>query len=260
MKTIQINNKHYQECDIIILESSNNQNTGLDLNVLGALSLESKAYTCYNAQHLYILSNDEIKEGVDYYHDSHNNLILKSSSNSDHKVYGYKKVIATTNSSLKVIDHNNTWDSSNDKHLPQISQQFIEHYITEYNKGNVVSKVLVEVELVKNDCDCGATTFEGCSQCLDYKIKLNQNNEISILINQQETIEEAAKNTTNKYINEREKQTAYLEFIEGAKWQAERSYSREEVISLLKEYRNCIITVRDKEIEHTNQWIKDNLK
>ena len=33
--------------------------------------------------------------------------------------------------------------------------------------------------------------------------------------------EEAAKDTTNKYINEREKQTAYLGIIEGAKWQAE---------------------------------------
>ena len=39
----------------------------------------------------------------------------------------------------------------------------------------------------------------------------------------QKTIEEAAKDTTNKYINEREKQTAYLEFIEGAIWKAERS-------------------------------------
>jgi hypothetical protein len=49
----------------------------------------------------------------------------------------------------------------------------------------------------------------------------------------QETIEEAAKSTTTKYINEREKQTAYLEFIEGAKWQAERMYSEEEVLNLL---------------------------
>jgi hypothetical protein len=81
----------------------------------------------------------------------------------------------------------------------------------------------------------------------------------------QKTIEEAAKDTTNKYINEREKQTAYLEFIEGAKsqsetiglmeielnhtktllascekaleerdLQAERMYSEEEVIELIK--------------------------
>jgi hypothetical protein len=46
----------------------------------------------------------------------------------------------------------------------------------------------------------------------------------------QKTIEEAAKDTTNKYINEREKQTAYLEFIEGAKWKAARMYSEEDII------------------------------
>jgi len=40
-----------------------------------------------------------------------------------------------------------------------------------------------------------------------------------------ETLVRAARNTTDKYINEREKQTAYLEFINGAKWQAERMYS-----------------------------------
>jgi hypothetical protein len=47
-----------------------------------------------------------------------------------------------------------------------------------------------------------------------------------------ETIEQAAKDTTKKYINEREKQTAYLEFIMGAKWQKEQNknkYTEEEV-------------------------------
>lgn len=50
----------------------------------------------------------------------------------------------------------------------------------------------------------------------------------------QETLEEAAKNITKKYINEREKQTAYLEFIEGAKWQQEQDknkFSEEDMIN-----------------------------
>lgn len=46
-----------------------------------------------------------------------------------------------------------------------------------------------------------------------------------------ETIEEACKNTIKKYLNEREKQTAYLEFIEGAKWQQERMYSEEDMLN-----------------------------
>jgi alpha-D-ribose 1-methylphosphonate 5-triphosphate synthase subunit PhnG len=41
----------------------------------------------------------------------------------------------------------------------------------------------------------------------------------------QETLEQVAKNITKKYVNEREKQTAYLEFIEGAKWQQEQDLS-----------------------------------
>jgi hypothetical protein len=57
----------------------------------------------------------------------------------------------------------------------------------------------------------------------------------------QETLEELAKKTTKKYINEREKQTAYLEFIEGyklAQEQAENKYSEEEVYALLLKYQN----------------------
>jgi hypothetical protein len=53
-------------------------------------------------------------------------------------------------------------------------------------------------------------------------------------MNKQKTIEEAAKDTTNKYINEREKQTAYLEFIEGVIWQAERMYSEEDLKLILQ--------------------------
>ncbi len=56
----------------------------------------------------------------------------------------------------------------------------------------------------------------------------------------QETLEEAAIDTTKKYINEREKQTAYLEFIEGAKWQAEKMYSEEEVLNILQEFKRYL--------------------
>jgi hypothetical protein len=52
----------------------------------------------------------------------------------------------------------------------------------------------------------------------------------------QETLEEAAKNTTNKYINEREMQTAFLEFIEGAKWMSERRHSEEEAFNLCRDF------------------------
>ena len=37
------------------------------------------------------------------------------------------------------------------ENLPQPSQQFIQKYIEEYNKGNVITDVLVEYELVSNE-------------------------------------------------------------------------------------------------------------
>ena len=77
----------------------------------------------YKPQHLYIISDDEIKEG-----DLH--------ITSDHEGYGDKKykIIATTDASLN---------------LPQPSQQFIEKYIESYNKGEVITDVLVEYEQTK---------------------------------------------------------------------------------------------------------------
>ena len=49
---------------------------------------------------------------------------------------GYREVLATTDESLN---------------LPQPSQQFIQKYIEEYNRGNIITDVLVEYELISNE-------------------------------------------------------------------------------------------------------------
>ena len=109
----------------------------------------------YKPQHLYIISEDEIKEG-DWC------MIIDKTS----KLYGqfeqhkgmhqrneqWKKIIATTDTSLyqatgkayKMVDgFKPTY-----KNLPQPSQQFIEIYIEFYNKDNIISDVLVECKRV----------------------------------------------------------------------------------------------------------------
>lgn len=48
--------------------------------------------------------------------------------------------------------------------------------------------------------------------------------------NKQETLEEAAE----KYENKDQHQRSKLDFIEGAKWQAERMYSEEDMKSAIK--------------------------
>ena len=85
-------------------------------------------------QHLYILSDEEIKEGdiiltkeygVWEYRKAPCPLPYWGNSN------GCKKIIATTDSSLN---------------LPSISQSFVKKYIEEYNKGNIITDVMVEYD------------------------------------------------------------------------------------------------------------------
>jgi hypothetical protein len=90
-----------------------------------------------------------------------------------------KKVIVTTD---KLNLHPNTSDSYRTGNcVPIIPQQFVEHFIEAYNAGNKINKVLVEVELL--------------DKTLKYFIKLNGNNEVSVLIQQYPigVVEEAAE-------------------------------------------------------------------
>lgn len=116
-------------------------------------------YTKLISQHLYFLSNEEIKEGDWQVHWSNdlNNYII-----SQHKLGKSTglKVIATTDKSLN---------------LPQPSQSFIEKYISEYNKGNKIEEVMVEYELFDNGWDSSVVTNRV------HKIKVNlKDNTITI--------------------------------------------------------------------------------
>jgi hypothetical protein len=110
---------------------------------------------CIN-QHLYIISDEEIKEG-DCCINICDNIVEQCKITEYHNppcinntVRGYhKKIIATTDTSLKVIT--GIVGSSLGISLPQPSQQFIEKYIESYNKGEVITDILVEYE---KQCDC----------------------------------------------------------------------------------------------------------
>ena len=106
---------------------------------------------------LYIISDDEIKEGDWFINDL--NQIKKCTSRDTEgyidfeggfntKPSSCKKIIATTDSSLWRPSHKYASDVIL---LPQPSQQFIEKFIEEYNRGNVITDVLIEYELISNE-------------------------------------------------------------------------------------------------------------
>jgi hypothetical protein len=128
----------------------------------------------YIYQHLYIISDDEIKEG-DWilipstngknHFDFSESIPKKAESNFASNKYVWK-IIATTDTSLKKpctcigmrtqVSCNWICETHKDYFLPQLPQEFIEYYIREYNNGNVISDVLVEEELdtIKSACTC----------------------------------------------------------------------------------------------------------
>lgn len=101
----------------------------------------------FRPQHLYIISDDEIKEG-DWIYEPEFNTISKAKYNHDILGDKFKKIIATTDTSLTVkgkLTGIGNWYNP----LPQPSQQSITKYIESYNKGEVITDVLVEYEYIK---------------------------------------------------------------------------------------------------------------
>lgn len=114
----------------------------------------------FKSQHLYILSDEEIKAGylaMNMYNNT--NTIFKITKvladgyegqklNEPNIFYGLsktlKKIIATTDSSLKVFIDKAYMNFGETECLPQPSQSFIEKYVEKYNKGEQITEVMVE--------------------------------------------------------------------------------------------------------------------
>ena len=166
----EINGRYYQEAEVVMLATDKRTRIDKIRNSLrySIYLIPSNAFSEF--QHLYIISNEEIKEG-DWYIDDINTIRQSITSDKDYWAVrqDYKKIIATTNTSLYVpITQDKPFDE-----LPQPSDSFIKKYIEEYNKGDVITNVLVEYEIGKS--------YSGNSG-LEIKqwLKVDSNNTITI--------------------------------------------------------------------------------
>ncbi len=137
-----------KKCKVVMLAT--NEKAKLYLTTTGKLCICSNEIVSHGAkgtnQHLYILSNENIKEG-DWYIDDTD--IIRQSITSDKKYWDnrkdYGKIIATTDNSLVIRYDGTTSISENwNKSLPQPSNSFIEKYIERYNSGAIITDVMVE--------------------------------------------------------------------------------------------------------------------
>lgn len=137
-----------KKCKLVMLASNQKAIT----NQL-FISDNKQLYNClkgidcrFDAQHLYILSDEDIKEG-DWV--ECNKQIYQHNSRAYSTAE--KKIIATTDTSLlsnKVLRYRegNLGEATDYLPLPQPSQSFIEKYIEKYNKGKRITGVMVEYE------------------------------------------------------------------------------------------------------------------
>lgn len=97
-----------------------------------------------NQQLILISLEDEKIEAGDKYYDEHNQLILTATTQSDHNVYNYKKVIAAQS---------------------QLSPEYIQQFIEEYNKGGM-KDFKIEMEDRFGYCaKCNAYQFASFITC-----------------------------------------------------------------------------------------------
>lgn len=223
----------------------NNTQQGLFLVGGNGILAKHRMGDCTN-QHLYILSDEPILEPCYAYSISTNTVEwLTQIQVNVLRRENWKKIIATTDISLctQVFRKDGTPTSNYDFVLPQPSQSFIEHFVEQYNKGNIITEVMVEYEsyhgintsiaeinYVSGD---GSLNWKGIDDLRDFKLKVNsKDNTITI-----------------KKVKD--------------------SYSREEVIELIKSsvaeshdwsrQNNDIHSIGIIEKRFLNKWIEQNL-
>jgi hypothetical protein len=239
----------WKKCKVVMLPTDEKatllltRNNKLHNTELDSPNIEYLQGTSF--QHLYILSDDEIKEEDHhnwFYHEQEGvifiNYIKEESCLNNDKMMNFfkgslKKIIASTDSSLIVKDTTKeVYGKSPNKLLPSIPQSFIDLFISEYNKGNKIEEVMVEYEceLVKNriNCDeCGYPSSESLYDIEDIKTSLKHN--LILRLNSDNTIN-----------------------IQSVK----DSWTREEVIGMLNQVNVLSCYKTDFDLE---KWIKDNL-
>lgn len=176
------------------------------LHFENGISIALKSY-----QHFYFVSDEELKTGDDFLTNQNGAWELQKCQKvfADGTIMSYqeeiamfqedtyftfnpencKKIIATTNTLLNSgMKHGKLYNvqAINTKYqhisLPQPSKQFIEKYIEEYNKGNVITDIFVEYKqgewFTEIDDDGGNSTF-------DYVLKVSPDNTVTIATKKQ---------------------------------------------------------------------------
>lgn len=173
------NGRYYQECEVVMIATEKVTNIiyrkNDDILIKKHTGNSALTETDKDFRNIYVTSNEEIKEGDWFIVDNrihrcighYNHYICISKDGSSILPISCRKIIATTDETLCLTFNNGKTDLK--FVLPKPSDSFISKYIEEYNKGNVITKVLVEYEGI-----------EWLDRPLEYFVKTDSNNTVTI--------------------------------------------------------------------------------
>lgn len=144
------NGRYYQECEVVMLTTENKTELfrrGSDNTLLKLVKNTTSSFEHLVGQHLYLLSNEitdvvNIKEGewlINPYGYPEQFGFDWQAQWSKEEILKCKKILVTTDKTLQK-------DTEITTPLPKPSDSFIQKYIEEYNRGNQITKVLIEYE------------------------------------------------------------------------------------------------------------------
>lgn len=114
------------------------------------------------AHYLYTTTDEEIKEGDWYiFFNADGTKEVRKDKNDAHGMCSCQKIVATNNPELWTKKYHSPIGSMNfvSKGVAKISESFIPVYIKEYNAGNRIKQVKLEIQRKEIDCPDG---IEGC--------------------------------------------------------------------------------------------------
>lgn len=198
-------------------------------NIQHSYDMRNKFMGLRNNSHLYIVSNDEIKEGDWQYTRLHGITQAKNLLWSEQE--GAKKVVATTDKSLYPKCDGKCAGNECVCLMPQLTESFIQAYIKAYNEGKPITEVDLEMEENTKFKKPLASVYNSTRAILNnldttYTIKTRPDN--TVIVHQS------------------------------------KMYSRDEVIKLIEKYHKAWVDRPiyddDEDPPIPSNWIQDNLK
>ena len=181
----------FKKCKVVMLSTNEKAQKG-QLAILNnrLITIMSEFQIFAKPKHLYITSDEEIKEGdwvmLNYrigksidkalpacLQNAFHNADFWNAENKTQNL-GNKPIIATTDTSLRRMGADGIVDIALGLEISYIPESFIKYFIEEYNKGNVITKVMVEYVQVPN------SVFIQVLEAPYIQLKINSDNTINI--------------------------------------------------------------------------------